>query len=154
MKYEWIDYTSAYKELVDSWMDEDAMRFTGCDEGFDAYYHDCLNDPDTKLGENYWAKMIVADTDPVGIIAIGLWENVFTISEFIVRPGRRGEGVGLAALAELLAQSKNIIGIEMKEANAVIFPNNIASQKAFEKAGFGFHSAHPDGDAWYYRYRK
>ena len=26
------------------------------------------------------------------------------------------------------------------------------SQKAFEKAGFVFHSEHPDGDAWYYRY--
>ena len=26
------------------------------------------------------------------------------------------------------------------------------AQKAFEKAGFRFEQAHPDGDAWYYRY--
>lgn len=38
------------------------------------------------------------------------------------------------------------------KANAVIYPNNIASQKAFEKAGFTFVSAHPDEDAWNYEY--
>ena len=152
MKYDWIDYTSAYKELVDSWMDEDAKRFTGCDEGFDEYYQEMLNDPETKLGGNYWAKIIIADTEPIGIIAIGLWDRVFTISEFIIRPDRRGNGLGSSVLAELLAQSRNIIGVKIKDATAVIFPNNAASQKAFENAGFIFHSEHPDGDAWYYRY--
>lgn len=38
MRYDWIDYSSSYKETVDSWLDEDAVRFTGCDEGFDEYY--------------------------------------------------------------------------------------------------------------------
>ncbi len=152
MKYHWIDYTSSYKNMVDSWIDKDAKRFTGCDEGFDEYYQCMSNESETKLGENFWAKIIIVDTDPVGIIAIGLWDGVFTISEFIIRPDKRGNGIGSSVLAELLAQSKKIIGIEIKDANAVIFPNNVASQKAFEKVGFVFHSEHPDGDARYYRY--
>ena len=152
MKNNWIDYTSAYKEMVESWMDGDAKRFTGCDEGFDEYYQSEVNDPETKPGENFWVKIIIANTDPVGIIALGLWDNILTISEFIIRPDRRGNGLGSLALVELLAQSNNIIGVKIKDAEAVIFPNNIASQKAFEKAGFIFHSEHPDGDVWYYRY--
>lgn len=152
MKYTWIDYTAQYKDVVDSWVDEDAKRFTGCDEGFDKYYQYWANETETKLGENFWAKIII-DTDPVGIIAIGLWDGVFTISEFIIRPDRRGNGIGSSVLVESLAQSEKIIGVKIKDANAVIFPNNVASQKAFEKAGFIFYSEHPDGDAWNYRYQ-
>lgn len=154
MKYTWIDYNSAYKEMVDSWLDKDARRFTGCDEGFEEYYQYWANDADTKIGENFWAKIIIADAEPIGIVTLGLWENVFTISELIIRPDRRGKQFGSSVLMELIAHSKDIMGIEIQEAKAVIFPNNIASQKAFEKAGFKFHYEHPDGDAWYYRYQK
>lgn len=154
MKYHWIDYSSAYREMVESWMDEDAKRFTGCDEGFDSYYQYWVKEPETKPGENFWAKIILADTDPSGIIVIGFWDNLFTISEFIIRPDRRGRHMGSSALAELLVQSEDIIGVKMKNVDAVIFPNNAASQKAFEKAGFVFHSKHPDGDAWNYVFRE
>jgi len=154
MKYTWIDYNSSLEKIVDSWLDEYAMRFTGCDEGFEEYYQYWVNDADTKIGENFWAKIIVNDAEPIGIVTLGLWENVFTISELIIRPDRRGKQFGSSALAELIARSKDIIGVEIQEAKAVIFPNNIPSQKAFEKAGFTFHYEHPDGDAWYYRYQK
>ena len=40
-----------------------------------------------------------------------------------------------------------------KRAEACIFPSNIASIKAFEKAGFQYSHSHPEGDAWYYEYR-
>lgn len=152
--YTWIDYTTAYKEIVDSWLDEDAKRFTGCDEGFEEYYQYWVNDADTKIGENFWAKIIIENGTPVGIIAIGLWEGVFTISEFIICPNKRGNGIGTSVLLELLVHAKRILGIEIQKAHAVIFPNNIPSQKAFEKAGFKFHYEHPDGDAWYYKYQK
>ena len=154
MKYTWIDYNSAYEKIVDSWIDEDAQRFTGCDEGFEEYYQYWVNDADTKIGENFWAKIILSGSDQIGIITLGLWENVFTISEFIIRPDKRGMKYGSSALTELIAHSKDIIGVEIQEAKAVIFPNNIPSQKAFEKAGFKFYYEHPDGDAWYYRYQK
>ena len=37
MKYEWIDYSSELKLLVDSWIDDEAAEFTGCDDGFDEF---------------------------------------------------------------------------------------------------------------------
>ena len=40
-----------------------------------------------------------------------------------------------SALKELLLESDRIIGKKITIANAVIFPSNKASQKAFEKAG-------------------
>ena len=152
MEYTWIDYSSIYKETVDSWLDEEANRFTGCDGGFDAYYQYWANEPETKLGENFWTKIIFANSEPVGVMAIALQDGIFTVSEFIIRPDKRGKHIGSSVLAELLTCSKYILGSTIKDANAVIFPNNIASQKAFEKAGFIFHSEHPDADAWYYQY--
>lgn len=152
MRFDWGDYTSEYKDVVDSWIDEDARRFTGCDEGFEKYYQYWVNEPDTKMGENFWVKIILLDEAPLGIIAIGLWDHVFTILEFIIRPDSRRMGIGSSALTELLTFSEDIIGIRIIDAGSVIFPNNTASQKAFEKAGLKFHSEHPDGDAWYYQY--
>lgn len=154
MKFNWIDYSSEYKEIADVWIDEDAKRFTGCDDGFDEYYNYWISDADTRIGENFWAKVIFSESVPLGIISIGLWDGVFTISEFIIRPDSRGMGIGRTVLNELLSCSKSIIGLEIMDAKAVIYPNNIASQKVFEKSGFKFHSEHPDKDAWYYRYNK
>ena len=85
---------------------------------------------------------------------IALWESVFTVSEYIVRPDYRGKGIGSSALAELLMESELILDAEIAEVHAVIYPNNVPSQKAFEKAGFQFESEHLDGDAWNYRYQK
>ena len=115
MRYNWVDYTSAHKEIVEPWIDEETKRFTGCDEGFDAYYQYWANEPETELGRNFWAKLIIA---------------------------------------EVLAESEEILGVMITDASAVIYPNNIPSQKAFEKAGFVFHSQHPDGDAWNYWYKR
>ena len=36
---------------------------------------------------------------------LGLWENVFTVSEYIISPECRGQGVGSSALAELLKEA-------------------------------------------------
>ena len=85
-------------------------------------------------------------------MAIALHNGIFIVSEFIIRPDKRGKHIGSSVLTELLTYSKYILGSTIKDAEAVIFPDNIASQKAFEKAGFIFYSEHPDGDAWNYRY--
>ncbi len=153
MKFTWIDYSPKDEALVESWFDRDAVHFTGIDEGFDAFYQYWLNDDETKYGENFWVKLIFSKSrQPVGIVVIGFREDEFTISELVIAPGHRGNGIGSAALAEFIDCSDIITGIRCQKAKAVIFPDNIASQKAFEKAGFRFVSAHPDGDAWYYRY--
>ena len=62
--------------------------------------------------------------------------------------------IGLSILMSWLHNQKNIIGTEIENADEVIFPSNIASQKAFINAGFVFQSAHPDGEAYNYCYQK
>ena len=152
MRFQWIDYAPEYEDAVESWLDEDAVRFTGLDEGFREYFRYLIHDPDTKYGENFWVKILLEKEQPVGIMAVGLWENCFILSEIVIAASRRGNGIGSAAIREWIDCSDAIVGVPCENAKAVIFPSNTASQKAFEKAGFRFVSAHPDGDAWYYEY--
>ena len=113
---------------------------------------DLKNEPDVKFGENFWCRMIYRNGEPVAVTAMRDENGELVISEIVVSPDRRGQGIGSAVLAELLENHAQIIGKIINSAVAVIFPDNIPSRKAFERAGFRFDSAHPDGDAWYYRW--
>lgn len=96
--------------------------------------------------------LIFEDNNPIGIIAVALCDGEFNIMEFIISPDKRGKGIGPEILKELLTSGKSIIGAEILNAIAVIFPDNIQSQKAFEKTGFKYESKHADEDVLYYRY--
>jgi len=154
MKYNWIDYDAEYAPIIELWLDTDARNFTGCADGFDNYFEYWKNDSSTIIGENFWGKVIFDGNIPFAVMALGLYESKVTISEYIVNPQKRGQGYGSSALTELLTFGTEIIGHEIFSADAVIYPPNIASQKAFEKAGFVFDHVHPDGDVWYYHYKK
>ena len=153
MNFKWLDYSSVFADTVKRFLDEEAIRMTGIDEGFNDYYNYWVNEENTVIGENFWCKVIFKNEKPVGVVALGRApDGEFVLSEIIVSPTMRGHGVGSAVLNELLYNGEDIIGQKIEKSMAVIFPDNIASQKCFEKAGFKFHSAHPDGDAWYYKY--
>jgi len=155
MKFKWTDYTVEYSRIIDSWLDSEAKRFTGCDDGWDDFFDYWCNHDDNIKGKNFWGKVVFEGSTPFAVIAIGMHDNdEFNISEYIVDPQKRGKGYGTAALRELLTNSTEIIGKDIRTAEAVIYPNNIASQKAFENAGFCFSSMHPDGDASNYTYKK
>lgn len=78
-----------------------------------------------------------------------------TVSEFIVCPSMRGKGYGTAILAELLAHPGPLLCTHAELATAVIFPDNPASIRAFEKAGFVYASRNHDdwGDSLRYEYK-
>ena len=57
--------------------------------------------------------------------------------EILVDPAKRGQGYGAKLLKELITVEE-IIGFAIQKSEAVIFPNNIASQKAFENAGYTY----------------
>ncbi|MBE6726727.1 MAG: GNAT family N-acetyltransferase [Ruminococcaceae bacterium] len=154
MRFIWTDYHREDEETVEKWMDPAARKNTGCEDGWADYADACIKETDTVLGENFWLMKVSEEGTPFAAIAVGLWEGELTVSELVVAPERRGRGFGAALLAELLENSGEILGKDFVSAKAVIFPDNAASQKAFERAGFHFESAHPDGDAWYYAYRK
>ncbi len=153
MKYNWITYSSKYKAIVDSWLDDDTRRFTAIDASFEDYVQYWETNNDSNKSEYFWSKVITDKNEmPFGVIAIALYNSVFTISEYIIDPQKRNKGYGSSALKELLLESQQIISKKITTAKAVIFPSNKASQKAFEKAGFKYETIHPDGDALYYTY--
>ena len=73
--------------------------------------------------------------------------------EVLISPEKRSQGKGSKLLKELL-NSKEIIDIRIEKSEAVIYPSNIASQKAFENAGFKYLRNHKDrnGDSMNYVY--
>lgn len=154
MHFKWIDYSPDNAAVVESWLDDTAKRNTGCDDGWADVVDYWMHEPDSIPGENFWCKVILDNGKPFASVAVGLWDGVFTVSEIVVNPEKRGQGYGSAALKELLTNGRTILGKDIETAKAVIYPDNIASQKAFERAGFTFESAHPDGDAWYYIWKK
>ena len=152
MEFIWGDYCPDYENQVEALFDSDAIKFTGCDEGFRTF---C----DYWIGEigpdHFFSKVICREGHLLGVIALAkLPDGVFTVQEFVISPECRGKGYGTRVLKELLQRPNSIIGQEITIAEAVIFPENIASQKAFLKAGFIYTGTHPDGDALYYQYNK
>lgn len=155
MRYEWRAYTADDAACVDGWMDEAVRRDTGCDDGWDDYVRYMLAEDYIRPEENFFCRIIAAQDIPIAAIVLFLSEDgVLCISEFVVRPEMRGRGHGSAILAELLTSADFILGCAFTQAEAVIYPNNAASIRAFERAGFQFTHAHPDGDAYYYRYKR
>lgn len=130
----WDSYHVDHEKVVENLLDFEAVRFTGCDEGFKAFYDYWKK----ELDENsFWCKTIFLKEKLIAVIALAeATDGVFTIQELIVSPDCRNMGYGSAILSELLYYSSDIIGRDIHMAKAVIFSDNLASKKAFEKAGF------------------
>ncbi len=153
MIFSWLDYDPHTMGYVENWLDESAVKSTGLDEGFRSFYEYWANEDGFVVGKNYWCKVVFDDDKPVAVIALCMNEGSVTVMEIVVDPEKRGQGIGRKLLKELLAR-EDIIGFSIVKSEAVIFPTNIASQKAFTNAGFWYHHTHEAGDALYYAYKK
>ena len=154
MKFTWCDYNPETMNFVEDWLDEYAVRMTGMDDGFRDNYDYWVNEENTEIGKNFWCKVVFENSTPFAVIELGMHKGSVTVMETVVAPEFRGQGKCLEMIRELLTNGRTIIGIDINNAEAVIFPSNIASQKAFEKSGFVYHSTHEDGDAVTYVYNK
>ncbi len=151
MNFEWYDYNPKTMGYVENWLDEHAVKSTGLDEGFRAFYEYWANEDGFNIGENFWCKVVSENGTPFAVIAFCQHEYKILIMEIVVEPKKRGQGSGTKLLKELL-EREEIIGFTVRKSEAVIFPSNMASRKAFENAGFQYHHTHEDGDAMYYVY--
>ncbi len=152
MRFSWREYTRDDAALADLWLDAEAIHETGIDEGWQTFC-DYSEEDSKNFGGKDFCFIISADDDPFAVMYIGTLNDEFTVSEYIVAPYMRGRGYGSAAIRELLENRAHLLGRDFTRAKVVIFPDNIASQRAFEKAGFVYVSTHPDGDAMYYEWR-
>lgn len=155
MNFVWRDYNPATMDFVENWLDETAVRLTGLDEGFRAFYEYWANEDGFAVGENYWCKVIFENDEPFGVIALCRYKSKTSIMEVLIAPGKRGQGKGSALLRELLS-CEEILGFFIQKGVAFIYPNNTASRKAFENAGFQYldHRKDDDGDSMRYIYER
>lgn len=145
MDYVWHDYDPKTMRYIESWLDESAVESTGLDEGFCSFYEYWAGEDGFAAGENFWCKVAFENDQPFAVIAFCRHEHKINIMEVLIAPEKRGQGKGSKLLKELL-NCKDIIGFTIQESEAVIYPNNIASQKAFENAGFRYRHSIKDGN--------
>lgn len=151
--YVWRDYNPETMQYIEGWLDESAIKSTGLDEGFCGFYEYWASEDGFVLGENFWCKVVFENDKPFAVIAFCQYEHKIIIMEVFVAPEKRGQGKGSKLLKELLTR-KDIIGFTIQKSEAVIYPCNITSQKAFENAGFKHQYHHEDenGDSMRYFY--
>ena len=78
MKYTWTEYCGAYEAGVEALFDSEAMKFTGCDDGFLAFYDYWRRE--LKEGE-FFAKVILDGGELIGVVALARAEDgVFNFS--------------------------------------------------------------------------
>lgn len=151
MDFVWRDYNPKIMRYIESWLDENAVKSTGLDDGFRDFYEYWANEDGFVVGENFWCKVAFENDEPFAVIAFCQHERKISIMEIVLDPQKRGQGKGSKLLKELL-ESDEIIGFTINESEAVIYPSNISSQRAFENAGFKYHHTHADGGSMLYVY--
>ncbi len=152
MRFDWKDYAADTMPFVEDWLDDYAVRMTGMDDGWRSFHEYWIAEGGMTPGKDYWCKVVYDQAIPFAVIALSLHEGNYHVMELLVKPEMRNNGLGSALLRDLLSDGETIIGHRIERATAVIYPNNPASQKAFEMAGFVFDHTDDDGDAWYYCY--
>ncbi len=145
MIFEWDDYKTEDAAEIDSWLDEEAVRFTAMDEGWNV---DAAYWKENTADGMFWCKTISSGGVLTGAVYIIEWnekdQRGFTIGEVLLRPEVRGKGIGTAMIKELLDHSHEIIGKRMDSADAVVFTSNTSSIRMFEKAGFRIKAREDD----------
>ena len=134
--FEWQDYTKEDAALVDSWLDADAVRLTGLDEGFDAFHQYWKNESCSERGKHFSTKLVSENGHTFAVISFGCFSGAVTIMEIVVDPAVRGQGKGTAVISEFLNNAAAWIAQPITVFNAVVFQRNTASQIAFYKVGF------------------
>lgn len=154
MDFVWNDYDPNTMNFVESWLDESAVESTGLDDGFRSFYAYWANEDGYDVGENFWCKVISEYDNPFAIVAFCWDDNKMIIMEVLLAPEKRGQGKGPALIKELINNEK-ILGFSRQNWEAVIYPSNIASCMAFEKAGFRCSGNRKDenGDSVLYAYK-
>ncbi len=151
MKFQWKTYNKSNATLVDSWLDKKAVKSTGLSDGWDNFYNYWTEETEKYESCQDFCFIVFDNGKPFSVVYLATENDKMIISEIIIAPEKRDMGYGSALIRELTENTLDIIGKDVKLFEAVIFPSNIASQKAFEKADFKFIFSHSDDDAWHYQ---
>lgn len=147
MVFNWVDYASQDASLVDGWLDETAISMTCIDSGWDQYWNEVITDSVNYPGCKDFCKLVKLNDVPIAAVVFGHYRGTVTISEILLEPSHRSKGYGSRIIRELIENSDTWFVERTELFRAVILVSNVASRKAFHKAGFTVDLA-PDGSVY------
>jgi len=151
MLFKWVDYCEKYEDEIESWMDDDTRRFSSDSIKEDHEYYILSDEYENNI--NYFCKVIFDGEEIIAVIIILRGDEYpVHVNPIIVNPKYRNKGYGTKILFELINNIFEITGFEEKVFHAVIFGDNNASIRTFEKVGFVLAGTHIDGDCGYWVY--
>jgi len=153
VKYQFVDYDPVRHRALDAWQGGDIYRFA-MENGISEEWRYYLDSDEYRVGVDTFCKVALLDGRPVAVMIVFCNPDYpVGINPIVVDPARAGQGHGSAILREFVENIDAILPFHSDMFDVVIDNENIASIKAFTKAGFTLARMHPDGDAGYYERR-
>ena len=150
MKYRFVDYHPEMHNVLDAWRGGDIARFA-MDKGISEEWQYYIGAKEYHVGVDTFCKAVLLDGKPVAVMIVFCnLDYPVGINPIIVDPALAGQGRGSEILREFIANIGAIMPFHSDRIEVVIDNDNIASIKAFAKAGFTLARMHPDGDVGYY----
>ena len=128
--------------VFSSWMEHKIVRDWIAVDDWGKYFEIVSTEPDYFLIKALFDDKIIAE------IALEIIEEVGHIA-IMLNPNEQSKGHGKKILKLFCEKAVGIIGREFKYIEAGIFPDNIASKRCFEGAGFKFSKDGDDGEMIY-----
>ena len=153
MKYRFADYDPAAHRALDAWQGGDIARFA-MENPISEEWQYYVNSDEYAVGIDTFCKAVLLHNRPVAVMIVFCHPDYpVGINPIIVDPARCGQGIGGEILREFLGNIDTLLPFHSDKIRVVFDNENIASIKAFTKAGFDLARMHPDGDAGYYERR-
>ena len=150
MKYQFIDYDPQAHRALDDWQGGDIFRFA-MENGIGGEWQYYIGAKEYHAGYDTFCKVVLLNDRPVAAMIVFCNPDYpVGINPIVVDPELAGQGHGSEVLREFVANINAILPFHSNLIRVVIDIENIASIKAFAKAGFTLARVHPDGDVGYY----
>ena len=150
VKYHFIDYDPVAHRALDSWQGGDIYRFA-MENSISEEWQYYIDAEEYHAGIDTFCKVVLLNDRPVAVMIVFCnLDYPVGINPIIVDPALTGRGYGSEILCEFVANIDAILPFHSDLVDVVIDNKNIASIKAFAKAGFTLARLHPDGDAVFY----
>jgi RimJ/RimL family protein N-acetyltransferase len=150
VRYQFVDYDPVTHRALDDWRSESIDRFA-MDNPISEEWQYYVDSDDYRAGGDAFCKVVLLDGRPVAVMIVLCGpEPVAVVNPIIVAPELAGQGIGGAVLREFAECFSAILPFCCGRIEALIDNNNIASKRAFTRAGFTLARAHPDGDSGFY----
>ena len=150
MKYCFVDYDPVAHRALDAWQGSDIARFA-MDGSISGEWKFYVDSNDYRAGIDTFCKVVLLNDRPVAVMIVFCNPGYpVGINPIVVDPALCGRGIGSEILREFLANIDAILPFHSNLIKVVIDNENVASIRAFTKAGFTFTRMHLDGDVGYY----